>query len=47
LIWFLVVYGAEDKADNDVDIDEDEDTTVRSDESVTPSSDILVREREN
>jgi hypothetical protein len=41
-----VVYGSEDKIDNDVDIDEDEDTVVRSDESVTPTNDILVREKE-
>jgi translocon-associated protein subunit alpha len=36
-----VVYGSEDTIDNDVDIDEDEDTVVRSDESVTPTNDIL------
>ena len=41
-----MVHGAEDKADNDADIDEDEDTTVRSDDTVTPSNDILVREKE-
>jgi len=41
-----VVYGLEDDVENDVEID-DEDTVVRSDESVTPTNDILVREKEN
>jgi translocon-associated protein subunit alpha len=35
-----VVYGLEDDVENDVEID-DEDTVVRSDESVTPTNDIL------
>ncbi len=41
-----MVYGLEDDVENDVEID-DEDTVVRSDESVTPTNDILVREKEN
>jgi translocon-associated protein subunit alpha len=36
-----VVYGKEDKIDTDVEIGEEEEPVLRSDESVTPASDIL------
>ncbi len=39
---FVVVYG-KDKVDDDVEIGEEEETVLRSDETVTPASDILVR----
>jgi hypothetical protein len=40
---FVVVYG-KDKVDTDVEIgEEEEETVLRSDETVTPASDILVR----
>jgi hypothetical protein len=38
------VYGKEDKIDTDVEIGEEEEPVLRSDESVTPASDILVSE---
>lgn len=41
-IFFLVVYGAEDKVDSDVEVD-DEETILHQEETVTPASDVLVR----
>jgi hypothetical protein len=40
---FLAVYGKEDKIETDAEVDEEEEPVLRSDETITPASDILVR----
>jgi len=42
--FFLAVYGKEDKIETDVEVDEEDESVLRSDDTVTPASDILVRE---
>ena len=42
--FFLVVYGKEDKIETDVEVDEEDESVLRSDDTVTPASDILVRQ---
>ncbi len=46
-----MVYGKEDNIETDVEVDvdeeEEEQPVLRSDETVTPTSDILVRQKEN
>ncbi len=46
-----MVYGKEDNIETDVEVDvdeeEEEQPVLRSDETVTPTSDILVRKKEN
>ncbi len=47
LILFLVVYGQEDKIETDVEVDDEDEPALPSDETITPANDILVREKEN
>jgi hypothetical protein len=47
LILFLVVYGKEDNIEADVDVDDEEEQepVLRPDETITPATDILVRQK--
>ncbi len=47
MILFLVVYGKEDNIEADVDVDDEEEQepVLRPDETITPATDILVRQK--
>lgn len=45
LFFSTTVFGQEDKVENDADIDEEDDNTGRTDETVIPSNDNLVRKK--
>lgn len=43
----IIVYGKEDDVEADAEIDDEGESVLRSDETVPPANDILVRSKEN